>query len=221
MIILFAHGSKHSKGVMILFNKPSLNVDILEITVDKMTHHDSDHSPVNISLTSEDQSAPRGPGFWKFNNSLLQNEEFVTKLKSLIQNAKEKYKKVTDKRLFWEMIKMEIRIFSIRFAKRKAKEKRHIELLRKIQDLNARIDTAPAGNPLANEAKKFKIKLDQMAEEKTRGFIIRSRPRWNESQEKCNKYFLNLSKRSYNKRYIKEIEILRRVYYRGFENHLE
>ena len=32
--ILFAHGSKHSKGVMILF-KPSLNVDILEITVDK------------------------------------------------------------------------------------------------------------------------------------------------------------------------------------------
>ena len=32
--ILFAHGSKHSKGVMILF-KPSLNVDILEIIVDK------------------------------------------------------------------------------------------------------------------------------------------------------------------------------------------
>ena len=109
---------------MILF-KPSLNVDILEITVDKMTYHDSDHWPVNISLTSEDQSAPGGPGFWKFNNSLLQNEEFVIKLKSLIQNAKEKYKKVTDKRLFWEMIKMEIRIFSIRFAKRKAKEKRH------------------------------------------------------------------------------------------------
>ena len=41
---------------------------------------------------------------------------------------------VTDKRLFWEMIKMEIRIFSIRFAKGKAKEKRDIEfeLLRKV-----------------------------------------------------------------------------------------
>ena len=32
--ILFAHGSKHSKGVMILF-KPPLNADILEITVNK------------------------------------------------------------------------------------------------------------------------------------------------------------------------------------------
>ena len=32
--ILFAHGFKHSKGVLILF-KPSLNVDFLEITLDK------------------------------------------------------------------------------------------------------------------------------------------------------------------------------------------
>ena len=56
------------------------------------------------------------------------------------------------------MIKTEIRIFSIWFAKRKAKEKREIEfeLLRKVQDLNARIDAAPEGNPLANEAKKKK-----------------------------------------------------------------
>ena len=55
------------------------------------------------------------------------------------------------------MIKMEIRIFSIWFAKRKAKEKRDIEfeLLQKLQDLNGRIDAAPdSGNPLANEAKK-------------------------------------------------------------------
>ena len=55
------------------------------------------------------------------------------------------------------MIKMEI--FSIWFAKRKAKEKRDIEfeLLQKLQDLNARIDAAPEGNPLANEAKNKKI----------------------------------------------------------------
>ena len=43
-----------------------------------------------------------------------------------------------------------------------------------------------------------------MAEEKTIGCIVRSRARWYESGEKCNKYFLNLSKRSYNKRHIKK-----------------
>ena len=78
------------------------------------------------------------------------------------------------------------------------------ELLRKLQDLNVRIDAAPEGSPLANEAKKTKIKLDQMAEEKTRGCIVRSRARWYESGEKCNKYLLNLSKRSCNKRHIKK-----------------
>ena len=68
------------------------------------------------------------------------------------------------------MIKMEIRIFSIWFAKRKAKEKRGIEfeLLQKLQDLNPRIDAAPVGNPLANEAKKIKIELDQMTERNQR-----------------------------------------------------
>ena len=49
---------------------------------------------VTISLTPEDHSAPRGPWFGKFNNSLLENEEFVTKLKFLNQNAKEKHKDV-------------------------------------------------------------------------------------------------------------------------------
>ena len=177
----------------------------MSMKTDISAYYDSHHSPVTISLTPEDQGVPSGPGFWKFNNSLLENEEFVTKLKFLILNAKEKYREVTDKRLFWEMIKMEIRIFSIRFAKRKAKEKRDMEfeLLRKLQHLNASIDAAPEGTPLANEAKKIKIKLDQTAEEKTRDCIVRSRARWYESGEKCNKYFLNLSKRSYNKRHIK------------------
>ena len=56
------------------------------------------------------------------------------------------------------MIKMEIRIFSIRFAKRNAEESRDMEfeLLQKLQDLNAHIDAAPERNPLANEAKKQK-----------------------------------------------------------------
>ena len=63
-------------------------------------YYDSDHSPVTISLTPEDQGVPGGPGFWRLNNSLLENEEFVTKLKFLIQNANEKYKEVTDKGFF-------------------------------------------------------------------------------------------------------------------------
>ena len=45
-----------------------------------------------------------------------------------------------------------------------------------------------------------------MTKEKTSGCIIRSRARWSESGEKCNKYFLDLSKRSYNKSHIKKFK---------------
>ena len=60
-----------------------------------------------------------------------------------------------------------------------------------------------------------------MTEEKTRGCNIRSRARWSESGEKCNRYFPDLSKTSYNKSHLKKIEILHRVFDRGLENYLE
>ena len=47
--ILFAHGFKHSKGAMILF-KPSLNVDILEITV----HKNGRFLTANININQDD-----------------------------------------------------------------------------------------------------------------------------------------------------------------------
>ena len=37
-------------------------------------------------------------------------------------------KDIADKRLHWEMLKMEIRLFAIRFAKKKAYAERNIEL---------------------------------------------------------------------------------------------
>ena len=159
-------------------------------------------------MRPEDKQEQRGPGFWKFNNSLLENEEFVTKMKFVVKHAKGKHKDVTDKRLFWEMIKMEIRIFSIRFAKKKAKEKRNteLELLRKLENLNSRIEAAPEESCLVNEARKLKIKLDQIAVQKTKSSIVRSRARWYELGEKCNKYFFNLSKRSYNKKHITKLK---------------
>ena len=43
-------------------------------------------------------------------------------------SSTEKHKDVADKTLFWEMLKMDIRIFAIRFAKKKANAERSTEL---------------------------------------------------------------------------------------------
>lgn len=109
---------------------------------DICAYYDSDHSPVTISIKPEGKHERRGPGFWKFNNSLLENEEFTTKMSFIIKHAAEKHKDIADKRLYWEMLKMEIRMFVIRFAKTKANADRNIklDLLQKLEEINLRID---------------------------------------------------------------------------------
>lgn len=149
-----------------------------------------------------------GPGYWKLNSSLLEREEFTTKMSFIIKHSAGKHKDIADKRLCWEMLKLEIRMFAIRFAKTKAKADRNIELdlHQKLEEINLRIDVTPENYPLANEARILKLELDGIDVRKTRGAIIRSRARWYELGEKCNKYFFNLEKRSYEKRHISKLK---------------
>ena len=77
-----------------------------------------DHRAVrlNVKLTSN----KRGPGLWKFNNSLLLDDEFVSLIETSYSAIKGKLCELDDKQLKWEMIKLELRGLIIRYAKRKA-----------------------------------------------------------------------------------------------------
>ena len=77
-----------------------------------------DHKTVFLSLHWT-KIIPRRPGFWKFNNALLEQMRQY-------------------KRMYWELLKMEIRCFTILFAKGKAKEIRKRELI--IKDEMDRLD---------------------------------------------------------------------------------
>ena len=89
-------------------------------------------------------SAPRGPGYWRFNNSLLSDNEYLALLRSKIPEFVEKYKEVEDKGLFWEMVKMEIRGLTVRFSKLKTKRNRDEEnlLSSRFAQLSAKLQTA-------------------------------------------------------------------------------
>ena len=52
-----------------------------------------------------DEDGPsRGPGFWKFNNSLLMDTDYVELLTFKLPEFVTKHCQVSDKGLFWEMI---------------------------------------------------------------------------------------------------------------------
>jgi len=85
------------------------------------------YSALSLSIIFEEKEVKRGPGFWKFNNSLLTDKDYTELISQNIPEFVSKYREVTDKGLLWEMIKMEIRAATILFSKRKARQKRDEE----------------------------------------------------------------------------------------------
>lgn len=103
----------------------------------------SDHSTITLFMSFNKSELPRGPGFWKFNNSLLSDTNYVELLSLKIPMFSRKYEQINEKGLYWEMIKMEIRAFLIAFSKKKAKRKRDEEsiLLSEMMRLQTKLQT--------------------------------------------------------------------------------
>ena len=98
---------------------------------------------------------------------------------------------------------MEIRAFTIKYSKQKAKathneEKRLLIRLGQLQESLGR----KYSDMDKVEMNKIKTKLEKFSAFKTRGTIIRSRARWYEFGEKNSKYFLNLVKTNHRKKHV-------------------
>ena len=94
------------------------NLDILNVV-------STDHSPVFCSLLNCTDFS-KGPGIWKFNNSLIFDCNFVKEIICFIHGTNKRLvtEDAFDQQSQWEILKYEIRKFSLRFSKVIAEEKR-------------------------------------------------------------------------------------------------
>ena len=60
-----------------------------------------DHRAIYISLSWTTEKS-RGPGLWKFNNTLLKDEHYVSKIRETYSRTRAFYSNLTDARLLWE-----------------------------------------------------------------------------------------------------------------------
>ena len=90
----------------------------------------NDHSPVVLKLRSA-ESAERGRGYWKFSNSLLNDAEFVIKMKEFMSQAVKKFNSFDDPRVNWKFLKYKIRQKAKKAADTKCKlqkeKRKHLE----------------------------------------------------------------------------------------------
>ena len=170
----------------------------------------SDHSAITLHIHSNPAMTEiNGKGYWKLNNSIINDEDYVTG----ILEEKNKWLEESDQldaRNKWEYLKYKIRQFSIKLSKCKAKERRDKEkdLNLKLQQLQNEIDeiTNPEDEKLQEEYEQIKAALEEIDEYKTEGLIIRSKINWFEKGEKSTKYFLGLENSHFKKKHMCKLQ---------------
>ncbi len=162
-----------------------------------------DHKAVVTDFSINNRA--RGPGYWKLNVSVLNDEQYKEKVKTIYNKTVEDFADVESKRVIWDLFKIRVKEFSIRYCIEK-KSREHDEL----ENLNSKIniiDDEITRNPqnssqLIRERSEAKNKLNMLSLNEAKGYQIRSRVRWLEEGEKNTKYFARLENRRQTFNYI-------------------
>lgn len=167
----------------------------------------TDHSAVTIKLKSF-EGGKRGPSFWKMNNSLLKEENYVNGINDLIDKVllDTKIDNTTSAQSVWELAKYEIRKFSIKYSKKRAKDfrSRYAILEKQIMEIESKKDWNQKQDALQKHDT-LKGELNKYSDYLTEGVILRSKSKWYEEGEKSTKYFLNLERRNKAKTCVRKV----------------
>lgn len=160
----------------------------------------TDHSMITLSLYLQ-KSPERGRGFWKINNSLLTDKNYIEIIENFIDNCSEQYHLVNNKALVWDSIKCSIRGLTIEYSVKRTKERNQYvdDLYTQLKHFESKLDS---GDNFKDICDTLKREIEQIEEERLKGRIIRSRAQWIEEGEKCSKYFMQLENRNYKSKCI-------------------
>ena len=148
-------------------------------------------SPVFLTFSNNIQHI-RGRGYWKFNNLLLHEKDFVTGIKRIISQTSSS-QEFDSPQIKWEVLKFYIAKFSRKFSRVRKQNinKRQIELEKIVNDYEV------CGNSDSISKETYdnsKAELEKIIEDASRGAMLRSKAQYIEQGEKPTKFFLNLEK---------------------------
>ena len=153
----------------------------------------SNHSLVWVEISIA--ATPRGKGYWKLNNNLLANINFVKQLKQCIVD----YQQINDNgevnpHVVWETLKCVIRGESIKFSAslKKKKNLKQSDLEIKIEQIKKKLLNAATEKErevVFRELAEQKEEFDQIVADKRAGAMVRSRGLWAEAGEKKYQIF--------------------------------
>ncbi len=185
----------------------SNNMQDFVTTVDILPNIWSDHSAISMHV-KHIATEKRGNSYWKFNSSLIEDDEYREQISNVIEECKGQYEDICDKRVVWELLKYEIRKFTMSYSSKKKMDKRYAEdkNLRELKLLEMELEI--------NSSEELQLKVDKLRNdieiferERAKGAILRSKVKWFEEGEKSTKFFFDLEKYNYIKKQIRKLKL--------------
>ena len=164
----------------------------------------SDHEFVSIDLVL-DVSSKYGPGVWKLNNSLLEDESYCEKIRSLIDRFLLFKHAFSSSDSFWESLKNDIKVESIAFSKQKRRDlsDERVSLTNRLIALKHRLVSGDSSVKL--EIANLEGSLKVLMTEEYVGAKIRSRAKWLEEGEAPTRFFLKLASQRFEKSFVSSV----------------
>ena len=186
----------------------------------------SDHSmPV---LDIDFARFQRGRGFFKFNNSLINDPEYIKVVIDAIKNVTKQYAEdiydiaflesatpeqlqsvilTIDPQLFLECLLLEIRGKTISYCawQKKVKNGAHNLALHRLEMAELTSDQDPSNADLKRQLEVAREEVEDFNKNKAEGAMCRARINWQVHGEKPNRYFCNLEKYNALQKYIPQL----------------
>ena len=102
----------------------------------------------------------RGPGYWRFNNSYLQDATFIDKMNELLDNLLiEKEEIQGNAQNYWELCKIKIKDLCIEYGKFQARNRRNelLDIQTKLQTLEKQCTQDPTNKSVKTQIQKVKL----------------------------------------------------------------
>ena len=149
----------------------------------------SDHDFVFLELNLQ-TATPRGPGVWKFNNSLLRDGKYCSAISDLITQFLRFRSSFPS--ILWDRLKQEIKWFTINYSRERWRllSREKILITNRLILLKRRL--AAGCNFVKNEIIELETYLSQLFDRQLEGSKIRSRAKWLEEGETPSRYFFRL-----------------------------
>ena len=188
----------------------------------------SDHSIVELEI--DFSKFIRGRGFFKYNNSLNSDLDYVKKITETIRRVSKQYAECVydpnffltatpeqlqdltltiNPQLFLETLLFEIRGTTIEYCATKKKKRNAILnlALHRLEAAESESDSQPCNEHLLKELNAAKQEVEAFAKIESEGALTRARIRWQLEGEKPSRYFCNLEKYNALQKYIPQLKV--------------